>query len=202
MTKKVLLVDWDGICTRGPFIPIWDRIDVGIPAALFKQRILDSDHAYLTGKITMEEFVSRISEGQPSFKRSIFMKHFFSTSADEDVLSFLTSLKKSHKLVLVTNNFLEMKPLIEQASKDIFDFRFFSCDVGVTKTDSVFFLRVLQRLKVSAHDVLLIDDSRANCEVASTIGIATLHAPAYCGAKELSELVLVSLNSKHNALNS
>ena len=62
---------------------------------------------------------------------------------------------------------------------ELFDREFYSCELGVAKPDNEYFLRVLERLKVSSpRRVVFLDDHEANVAAA---GKAGLHAATYEG---------------------
>ena len=59
----------------------------------------------------------------------------------------------------------------EVNSRDEFDEAFFSCDLGVTKSDPRFFEMVAKKLEVEPEQIEYWDDDPKNVEVARKVGI-------------------------------
>lgn len=59
-----------------------------------------------------------------------------------------------------------------------FDDQFYSCELGVAKPDAAYFTTVLDRLGLRPGEVLFIDDSARNVDMAAELGLRTiLHTP-------------------------
>lgn len=88
-------------------------------------------------------------------------------------LEIIKKLKDKYKLVLLSDYTKEWKDYIIYNNKDlnIFDKKYFSCDLGKLKTDEGTFNIVLKDLGVNPNEVIFIDDSKENIEIAKTSGL-------------------------------
>jgi len=90
-----------------------------------------------------------------------------------DTLEVLTELKSEYKLVLVANIDSFSKDVIDRFQLEkYFDFILLSCDTGLLKNDKQFFNMVLDKLDLSAEDVLMVGDSlESDLDTAKASGI-------------------------------
>ncbi len=90
----------------------------------------------------------------------------------------LARLKARHRLALLSNtNELHwhiVRPQIEPFAPH-FEQIFASCEVGLRKPDTAFYLHALERLGWSAADTLFIDDIEANVRGARAAGLQAYH---------------------------
>lgn len=96
-------------------------------------------------------------------------------------LELLLSLKHNYRLFLLSNtNELHWRKVcvndfIYQGYEvnDFFEKTYLSHEMGLAKPNLAIFQEVLQDAGIEANETFLIDDSVANCEAATTLGITT-----------------------------
>ena len=119
-----------------------------------------------------------------------FLAYWFKEESprDEEVLRLIDSLRlQGIKCYLATDREVYWaKYLVEEVGlKDSFDGFMFSCEVGHEKHTSEYFKEVLQRLGLSAEEVMYWDDDQKNVDAAKEVGI---DARFYTGQGELNSL--------------
>lgn len=105
-----------------------------------------------------------------------FLKFWFESEKDLDqkVLEIVRNLRESgDKVYLASDNEANRaKYLMEGLGlKDLFDSAFFSSDLGVTKSDPLFFQKIAETLKVNVSDLNYWDDDQKNVDIANTLGV-------------------------------
>lgn len=96
------------------------------------------------------------------------------STVDTKMLELIGSARKSGYACYVASDQDVMRSDFVRGLIDFdntFDGRFFSCDIGATKTDTAFFEQVLGKLDCSAHDVYFWDDNSKNVTTAKNAGI-------------------------------
>lgn len=96
----------------------------------------------------------------------------------------LVKLGKRYRLVLLSNtNHVHWTKAVNDYFPynglnvdDYFEHTFLSYKMHLLKPDTAIYKEVLQRADMNAAETLFIDDSRANCEAAATLGIKVLNA--------------------------
>lgn len=90
-----------------------------------------------------------------------------------DTLEVLTELKSEYKLVLVSNIDCFSKDVIDRFQLEkYFDLIMLSCDTGLLKNDKKFFNIILNKLDLSAEEVLMVGDSlESDLDTAKASGI-------------------------------
>jgi epoxide hydrolase-like predicted phosphatase len=110
---------------------------------------------------------------------------------DEEIASLIRSLKKSHRLGLISNtnpihvpHVLKEYPTLQQ-----FDKHWWSNEVGLRKPDPKIYQQALDHFDVEPNEAVFIDDLPTNIESAKKLGInALLYQGAPALKKELSRL--------------
>ena len=77
-------------------------------------------------------------------------------------------------MVLVSDNIREHIPFIMKEHAGImslFDFTYWSCDLGMVKKDEGFFTHIMELLDASPSEAILIDDYQVNLDAARKAGI-------------------------------
>jgi len=91
-------------------------------------------------------------------------------------------LHKEYRVFLLSNtnpiHWDYCKALLENNGKhrveDFFDRVFLSCDMHLSKPSAEIFVEVLSQAGLKADETLFVDDSQANCDAASSLGIHTM----------------------------
>ena len=101
-------------------------------------------------------------------------------------LSMLESLKKTHKIFLLSNtchiHFVHYNKLLREKYgyndlSDLFEKMFLSYEMGMRKPDTRFFNQVIKEAGIKPAESVFIDDSLQNVEAARSVGLGGLHKP-------------------------
>ena len=131
-----------------------------------------------------EFWLSHITEGElfaqliakygwnisPQELRTIIYANFREISGTRKLIS---DLKSSHTLILLSVNPREWAEYFEKKYnyENLFDYVHYSHEIGYTKREPQSFLFILEKYQLDPRDVLLIDDSTRNINVARSVGI-------------------------------
>lgn len=134
--------------------------------------------AFDTGKITPEEFYTRVTQ---TLRSKIDYSEFYSIynnvfSINKPVLKIYKRLKKRYRLILLSNtdtmrfNFIKKKfPQIL-----IFDGYVLSFETGVMKPHPLIYKQALKKAEAKAEECVFIDDRKENIEGAKNLGMSTI----------------------------
>lgn len=100
-----------------------------------------------------------------------FLKFWFESEKDLDrgILDIVKSLRENGDRVHLAsdNEANRAKYLMENVGlQDHFDSAFFSCDLGVTKSDPNFFVKVAEKLGIDVSELNFWDDDQKNVDIA------------------------------------
>lgn len=73
--------------------------------------------------------------------------------------------------------------------EELFDVCCYSCELGATKPDRLFFERAVERIGAQPHEVLFVDDSEPNVAGARDAGLPAVHWHVDRGHDELEQLL-------------
>lgn len=152
--------------------------------------------AYECGDITTAQFRDelRIALGKPLGDEEIDrIWNSMLLGVKPEKLDLLIELRKRYHVYLLSNNnelhwkyglqFFHYRGL---EMEDFFERIFLSCRMHMAKPDPDIFRQVLKEAQLLPEETLFIDDSAANCEVASSLGI---HAVHYTPGEDLKKLL-------------
>lgn len=105
---------------------------------------------------------------------------------DTEVENMIKQLRKDYSIAAISNI---VKPHREYVLKrypvqDLFDYLFFSCDIGMRKPDTKIYNFALEKMHVKPNEALFIDDYKKNVDAAATLGINSIH---FSSAADLRE---------------
>jgi len=105
-----------------------------------------------------------------------FLHYWFSGEGqlNEHVLSQINKVRVGGKFCYLVSNQEKYRSLYlmeELGLGEHFDGSFFSCDLGLKKSDPEFFITVLDRIGFDPEDVAYYDDEQENVDVAARLGI-------------------------------
>ena len=105
---------------------------------------------------------------------------------DAEMESMIRHLRKDYSLAVLSNI---IKPHREYVLKrypvqELFDYLFFSCDIGMRKPDTKIYNFALEKMNIKPNEALFIDDYRKNVDAAGSLGINSIH---FTSAAELKE---------------
>ena len=109
---------------------------------------------------------------------------------DEKVLDVAKSLReKGVKIGLASDNEQYRAKYLhtEVGLESYFDYMFFSCFLGYTKSDPEFFKYIIDKLKFKPEEIVFFDDDQKNVDVAKGLGI---DARLYRSTEQLKDLLL------------
>ena len=120
-------------------------------------------------------------------------EYFSGDAIDQELLAFAVSLKPDCQLGLLSNAWVNARPLLKRHYDfiDVFDVSVFSCEVGMRKPDPAIFKVMLEKMCAGAENVVFIDDIQANVEGAKSVG---LHAIRYTDTQTVIASVKTMLN--------
>ena len=136
---------------------------------------------YEEGKITLAEYLKRVVfYRNRNFTPESFRDFMFAqTTSHPDMINFIKKLKKQHGLqvVAVSNEARELNEFRIQTFhlKEVIDFFISSCYVHIRKPDVEMFRLALDIACVQPEQVIYIDDVELFTEVASELGIKSIH---------------------------
>ncbi len=142
------------------------------------------------GKISPEDFFANVSQmlglnmGFEEFL-PIWNQIFFLTAENKAVYALCKSLKKRHRIALLSNiNVLHFNYLKENFSIfDIFHDIFASCEMGCIKPNPQIYRKLIFALRVMPEEVFYVDDRPELIEQANALGIRGF---VYKGTEQLN----------------
>ena len=147
------------------------------------------------GKISVEEHWANVYRelNWPEVKGEEFQDLFWGgDSLDMDLVAYIRRLKPAYKTGLLSNNWPNLRHLIEDRWQiaDAFDALVISAEVGLTKPEPPIYHLTLQHLGVNPEQAVLVDDFIENIHAALQLGWQAVHFqnPAQALA-ELNELL-------------
>ncbi len=187
MKKKCILFDWGNIVeshhTGYSCYKAWDDL---LKKCGYKEKVslLDFIHKYHLNYISnMDEFekvfekMSKDNNFIVSFSEFIDLYRSIFSKIDyyKDVALFEESLKDKCYIGIFSNLcFLDRERLEKQVDLEKYDYLFFSYELGLEKPDLEIFLNVSKKLPFDKKDILFVDDSKDNIDMAKKIGWNTL----------------------------
>lgn len=177
--QKILLLDVDGVLLQAReryFSDIFEE-EQELPTGMMKPFFQSVYNDCILGKKNLEEAVlPYFLEWKWQGTVETFLQHWFcrEDKIDDEVFSLVKSIRRNGiKVYLASDHSAYRKrDLLERIGlKDIVDGAFFSCDLGVTKEDPLFFEKIVTQLAVQKEELLFIDDEEENVRVARLVGI-------------------------------
>jgi putative hydrolase of the HAD superfamily len=195
MKYKALLIDLDGVIRK------WHSSDesiegtYGLPIGSMREVAFSPEliEAAITGAISDEEWRARITEklghkfGAARAADAVAEWASHPGEVDELTLSLLSTCHSSLRLVLVTNATSRLpRDLLALGLSEHFHAVVNSSQVGVAKPSNEIFRVALERSGATPAQALFIDDTAANVESASSLGILS---HAFIGHQRMSEFL-------------
>lgn len=103
----------------------------------------------------------------------VYDEYFSGDAIDKELLTFAISLKPDYQLGLLSNAWVNARPLLSRHFDfiNVFDVSVFSCEVGMRKPDSAIFKMMLEKMGVESENAIFIDDLPSNIEGAKSVGL-------------------------------
>ena len=123
----------------------------------------------------------------------VYDEYFSGDAIDKELMAFAVSLKPDYQLGLLSNAWVNARPLLKRHFDfiDVFDVSVFSCEVGMRKPDPAIFKMMLEKMGVEAENAVFIDDLPSNIEGAKSVG---LHAIRFTDTPTAIAAVKAMLN--------
>jgi putative hydrolase of the HAD superfamily len=180
MQYKALLIDLDGVIRKWHSSDDSIEVTYGLPIGSMRETAFSPELAQpaITGAISDEEWRARIAEklshkfGAVRAVDAVTEWTSHPGTVDETTLSLLSACHSSLRLVLVTNATSRLPhDLLALGLSEHFHAVVNSSQVGVAKPSKELFRVALERSGATAAQALFIDDTAANVESASSLGI-------------------------------
>jgi len=131
-----------------------------------------------TGALSPDQFAAKFfADGRGIDGRGL-IEHMRSHYRYIDgIESLLGDLQRRRTPMHALSNYPRWYEVIEEqlSISRFMPWSFVSCDTGLRKPDPATFAHAARVLGVAAHECVLIDDRRRNCEGASSIGMDSVH---------------------------
>jgi epoxide hydrolase-like predicted phosphatase len=132
------------------------------------------------GKISVEEHWANVYRNLnwPVEQQDVFQKLFWGGDRlDQDLVAYIRRLKPVFKTGLLSNNWPNLRHLIENRWQinDAFDELVISAEVGLKKPEQPIYDLTLQRLGVRPEQAVFVDDFIENIHAAQQFGWQAVH---------------------------
>ena len=129
-----------------------------------------------TGKEEIKEYWKDASEKNHIDPEKLRQLYNSDITLNEKVFEFAKSLKKDHKLIIISNDTKDwMAAKIARFKLDeVFEKIYCSATVGIRKPNNEIFELVLKEENIKPEELLLIDNQENNISAAKNLGILTL----------------------------
>ena len=187
MPVKALIVDVDGVIVGGrphDGCP-WSSslaADLGLSPAVLQREFFQAHWAeVVNGRASLAERLTPVlKQIAPQLTVERFVAYWFEQDSrvilplTEELLSLRS---KGIKVYLATNQEHQRARYLMQTLRlaACCDGMYYSAQLGVSKPDPEFFLRIAYRTGLHPHELLLADDTLANVQAASALGWQTIH---------------------------
>lgn len=140
----------------------------------------DSGMKAQRGEITSEQhWVNLRAElGLSSEEMKSFLDEFFAgDQIDDQLVEYIRGLRPRFRTGLLSNAFSNLREWLTKDMQidDAFDEIIISSEVGIAKPDAPIYKLALDRLEVSPHEAVFVDDFLRNVEGARAVGMNAIH---------------------------
>lgn len=180
--RKAIVFDFFGVIHDDP-LKLWL---LEVPESL-NDDVYRAARSLDVGATNIDGFVAKLSEISGHNPEQI-RQYFAKAKIKQDTVEILKILHENYTLCLLTNSHTdEIEPILQRHNlRPLFTDVVISSEIGKAKPDYDVFAYALSKLRVSAHEVIFIDDSLTNVEAAKRLGFETVH---FTNAKELKDIL-------------
>ena len=90
---------------------------------------------------------------------------------DEEILSYLEYLKRKCDLYIFTSGTIQNAPEIKPRLHEIFKKIYSAEEMGLSKKDMNAYMKLSEKMKVKAYEIMYVDDSEVNIKAARSAGL-------------------------------
>lgn len=140
----------------------------------------DSGMKAQRGEITSEQHWENLRGelGLSSEEMKSFLDEFFAgDQIDDQLVEYIRGLRPRFRTGLLSNAFSNLREWLTKDMQidDAFDEIIISSEVGIAKPDAPIYKLALDRLEVSPHEAVFVDDFLRNVEGARAVGMNAIH---------------------------
>ncbi|MBI2668519.1 HAD family hydrolase [Candidatus Woesearchaeota archaeon] len=183
MTAAILFDFWGTLVETGipsPLKQIKEMLSIRLP---FSEYVVRLEQVMMTRKFdslkeafeaVCQEFRLRYRDEQIEELIGLWNKSWMLAQPYPEVAEQLAELKKKYRLILISNtDCFSIGKVVEKFNLgEYFERQFFSCQIGLLKTNPAFLNKVLQELDVSVKDCVLVGDSlESDMNAAGNVGM-------------------------------
>ena len=180
---KIVLWDYGGVLTESPIIN-FRKFENDNNYSLNTIVKINSDNKYNNAwaklekdEISIEQFSKLFREeakqfGIPNINTDKLLE-CLNVKLNIKMVELLENVSKFYSCVCLTNNFKKMSSYDFENIKHNFSLIIESCKIGLRKPEKEIYTYVLKVLKVSAKEILFIDDLGINLKPAKELGFQT-----------------------------
>jgi len=173
---KIFLIDVDGVVLKKhEYFSARLARELDIPLEQVLPFFIQEFPLCSLGKADLKELIApHLPEWGWQGTLDELLNHWFEVEneTDEAVLTAVAAWRAAgHPCYLATDQEKYRAAHIRQSIGEQFDGSFFSCDLGLKKTDPAFFQTIADTLKTDLSDILYLDDDAKNVAVATDLGI-------------------------------
>lgn len=197
MPIRAVLWDADGVLLHDP--PGWDLAAAleAIGGTSFAAAVFSSERAALLGEVALVECLDGVIRAEACGVRQAVSAGSLLTLwerslRDERALAEVASVRSAGIACYLATNQNDHRRawMRDHLGVDAeFDGTFYSCDLGVAKPDSAYFVEVVERLGLEPESVGFLDDSAQNVAAALAVGIRAAVYDPQTGSEGMVALV-------------
>lgn len=201
-----IIFDFDGVLVRSRLLDktfLWQQTiesDLGLPQTLREKIFKQPEwNEIICGQNDFRKRLEKIFSNSP--KVDEFIQYWLAKDLDWylPVLNLASGLKSTgHDIYIGTNQdrirsaFIRTQPEVE----NIFTKVFVSCEIGVCKPNSEFYIKIVERFpQEDLSSFIVIDDDQRNVEAASKIGLKGIYFNPDLEKEHTAEFLKTSLAS-------
>jgi len=178
---RALLWDADGVLQHTPVGWVEALDEAGGPG--FAEAVFAAEVAAMRGAEPLRLTLQRVLDGWPDPRADVatLLTLWERAVVDEDAMQLVEQVRRAGvTCALATNQQDHRRAWMRDhlGHDERFDRVYYSCELGVAKPEAEFFERILDDLGLDAGEVGFVDDSRANVDAATGVGLrAVWHQP-------------------------
>ena len=185
---QALLWDADGVLQHTPAGWVEALDEAGGPG--FAEAVFEAEMGAMRGTEPLRVTLQRVLDAWPDPRTDVasLLTLWERAVVDADAMALVEQVRRAGVACALATNQQDHRRawMRDHLGHDgRFDRVYYSCELGVAKPQAEFFERILQDLGLDAGEVGFVDDSRANVDAATRVGLqAVWHDPA-SGAEAL-----------------